>query len=139
LKTNPETKLTAVTKKDALFLYDLLKERESNVNISHKKMPTYAQHIKFIESKPYSKWYIIKFNNKKIGSAYLSKQNEIGIFIIKNMHSQKLGTSVLNILTKKNHRKRYLANINPKNKKSIGFFKKNGFKLVQHTFELEQD
>ena len=139
MKTNPETKLTAVTKKDALFLYDLLKERESNVNISHKKMPTYAQHIKFIESKPYSKWYIIKFNNKKIGSAYLSKQNEIGIFIIKNMHSQKLGTSVLNILTKKNHRKRYLANINPKNKKSIGFFKKNGFKLVQHTFELEQD
>ncbi len=139
MKINPQTKLTAVTKKDALFLYDLLKERESTVNISHKKMPTYAQHIKFIESKPYSKWYIIKFNNKKIGSAYLSKQNEIGIFIIKNMHSQKLGTSVLNILIKKNYRKRYLANINPKNKKSIGFFKKNGFKLVQHTFELEQD
>ena len=138
MKTNPETKLTAVTKKDALFLYDLLKERESNVNISHKKMPTYAQHIKFIESKPYSKWYIIKFNNKKIGSAYLSKQNEIGIFIIKNMHSQKLGTSVLNILTKKNHRKRYLANINPKNKKSIGFFKKNGFELLQYTFELKK-
>ena len=45
LKTNPEIKLTSVTKNDALFLYDLLKERESNVNISHKKMPTYAQHI----------------------------------------------------------------------------------------------
>ena len=43
-------------------------------------MPTYAQHIKFIESKPYSKWYIINFN-QKIGSAYLSKQNEVGIFI----------------------------------------------------------
>ena len=125
MKTNPQTKLTAVTKNDALFLYDLLKERESTVNISHKKMPTYAQHI--------------KFNNKKIGAVYLSKQNEVGIFIKKNMHSQKLGTSVLNILMKKNHRKRYLANINPKNKKSIGFFKKNGFKLVQHTFELEQD
>jgi RimJ/RimL family protein N-acetyltransferase len=139
LKTNPEIKLTAVTKNDALFLYNLLKERESNINISHKKMPTYAQHMKFIESKPYSKWYIIKLSNKKIGSAYLSKQNEIGIFIIKNMHQQKLGTSVLNILIKKNHRKRYLANINPKNKKSMGFFKKNGFKLVQYTFELERD
>tara|TARA_Y100000815_G_scaffold189112_1_gene172640 strand:- start:367 stop:786 length:420 start_codon:yes stop_codon:yes gene_type:complete len=138
LKTNPETKLTAVTKNDALFLYDLLKERESTVNISHKKMPTYAQHIKFIESKPYSKWYVIKFNNKKIGSVYLSKQNEVGIFIKKNMHSQKLGTSVLNILMKKNHRKRYLANINPKNKKSIGFFKKNGFELLQYTFELKK-
>ena len=139
LKTNPEIKLTSVTKNDALFLYNLLKERESNINISHKKMPTYAQHMKFIESKPYSKWYIIKLSNKKIGSAYLSKQNEIGIFIIKNMHQQKLGTSVLNILIKKNYRKRYLANINPKNKKSIGFFKKNGFKLVQYTFELERD
>ena len=139
LKTNPEIKLTSVTKNDSLFLYNLLKERESNINISHKKMPTYAQHMKFIESKPYSKWYIIKLSNKKIGSAYLSKQNEIGIFIIKNMHQQKLGTSVLNILIKKNHRKRYLANINPKNKKSMGFFKKNGFKLVQYTFELERD
>ena len=139
MKTNSQIKLTAVTKNDALFLYDLLKERKPNVNISHGKMPTYVQHIKFIESKPYSKWYIIKFGNKKIGSAYLSKQNEIGIFIIKNMRQQKLGTSVLNILIKKNHRKRYLANINPKNKKSMGFFKKNGFKLVQYTFELERD
>ena len=138
MKTNPQTKLTAVTKNDALFLYDLLKERESTVNISHKKMPTYAQHIKFIESKPYSKWYIIKFGNKKIGSVYLSKQNEIGIFIIKDMHSKKLGTSILKALIEKNHRKRYLANINPKNKKSIGFFKKNGFKLLQYTFELKQ-
>jgi RimJ/RimL family protein N-acetyltransferase len=126
-----------VSKNDAQFLYGLLKERESNVNISHKKMPTYVQHIKFIESRPYSKWYIIRLGNQKIGSAYLSKQNEIGIFITKKMHAKKLGTTALNILIKKNRRKRYLANINPKNKKSISFFKKNGFELIQHTFELE--
>ena len=139
MKINSEIKLTLVSKNDAKFLYGLLKERESDVNISHKKMPTYAQHIKFIESKPYSKWYIIRLGNQKIGSAYLSKQNEIGIFITKNMHAKKLGTTALNILIKKNRRKRYLANINPKNKKSMGFFKKNGFKLVQYTFELERD
>ena len=137
MKINSEIKLTLVSKNDAKFLYGLLKERESDVNISHKKMPTYAQHIKFIESKPYSKWYIIILGNQKIGSAYLSKQNEIGIFITKNMHAKKLGTTTLNILIKKNRRKRYLANINPKNKKSISFFKKNGFELIQHTFELE--
>jgi|TARA_B100001750_G_C15230556_1_gene457878 RimJ/RimL family protein N-acetyltransferase len=129
--------LALVRKSDATFLYDLLKERESNVNISHKKMPTYAQHIKFIESRPYSKWYVIILNNQKIGSAYLSKQNEIGIFITKNKQRKKLGTSVLDMIIKKNHRKRYLANVNPKNKKSISFFKKNGFELIQHTFELE--
>ena len=122
---------------DAPFLFDLLKERNSYVNISHKKMPTYDEHLKFIKSKPYSKWYVIIFDNQKIGSAYLSKQNEIGIFITKNKHGKKLGTSVLNMIIKKNHRKRYLANINPKNKKSISFFKKNGFELIQHTFELE--
>jgi RimJ/RimL family protein N-acetyltransferase len=137
LKINSEIKLTLVSKSDAKFLYDLLKGRESNVNISHKKMPTYAQHIKFIESKPYSKWYIIRLGNQKIGSAYLSKQDEIGIFITKNMHAKKIGTIALNILIKKNRRKRYLANINPKNKKSISFFKKNGFELIQHTFELD--
>ena len=137
MKINSEIKLTVVSKSDAQFLYDLLKGRESDVNISHKKMPTYAQHIKFIESKPYSKWYIIRLDNQKIGSAYLSKQDEIGIFIIKNMHAKKIGTTALNILIKKNRRKRYLANINPKNKKSVSFFKKNGFELIQHTFELE--
>ena len=137
MKINSEIKLTLVSKNDAQFLYGLLKEREYNVNISHKKMPTYVQHIKFIESRPYSKWYIIRLGNQKIGSAYLSKQNEIGIFITKNMHTKKLGTTALNILIKKNRRKRYLANINPKNKKSISFFKKNGFELIQHTFELE--
>ena len=137
MKINSEIKLTLVSKSDAKFLYDLLKGRESNVNISHKKMPTYAQHIKFIESKPYSKWYIIRLGNQKIGSAYLSKQDEIGIFITKNMHAKKIGTIALNILIKKNRRKRYLANINPKNKKSISFFKKNGFELIQHTFELD--
>ena len=137
MKINSEIKLTLVSKSDAQFLYGLLKERESNVNISHKKMPTYVQHIKFIESRPYSKWYIIRLGNQKIGSAYLSKQDEIGIFITKNMHAKKIGTIALNILIKKNRRKRYLANINPKNKKSISFFKKNGFELIQHTFELE--
>ena len=99
---NSNVNLKQVTKNDMLFLYELLKNKDPSTNISHKKMPTYAQHIKFIESKPYSKWYVIKFNNKKIGSVYLSKQNEVGIFIKKNMHSQKLGTSVLNILMKKN-------------------------------------
>ena len=137
MKISSQIKLTLVTKNDGLFLYNRLKERESIVNISHKKMPTYTQHMKFIESKPYSKWYIIKFGNKKIGTAYLTRQNEIGIHIIKDMRSKKLGTSVLKILMKKNRRKRYLANINPKNKKSISFFKKNGFELIQHTFELE--
>ena len=125
-----------VTKKDFEFLYELLKERNSSINISHQKMPTYNKHINFISSKPYSKWYIIYFERTKVGSIYISKQNEIGIFIMKKFLKKRIGSEALEIIIKSNPRKQFLANINPKNKKSIEFFKKNGFKILQHTYEL---
>ena len=58
--------LKSVTKIDCPFLYELLSERNPNANISHKKLPTYKQHVKFVMSKPYFKWYIIKNNSKSI-------------------------------------------------------------------------
>ena len=87
-------------------------------------------------SKPYSKWYIIQKDSQSIGSIYLSKQNEIGIFLIKNMQGRKIGQIALEMLMKKHPKHRYLANINPKNKKSIDFFIQNNFKLIQYTYEL---
>lgn len=106
------------------------------MNISHKKMPTYNQHVKFVMSQPYSKWYVIEQDGHCIGSIYLSKQNEIGIFLIKNMRRKKIGQMALEIIMKKHPRKRFLANINPKNKRSIKFFTQNNFKLIQYTYEL---
>ena len=129
--------LKQVIKTDYRFLYQILKEREMDTNISHKKMPTYNEHIDFVQSKPYSKWYIIYFGRRKVGSVYISKQNEIGIFIKKKFLKNGIGTKVLKIILEKNPKKRFLANINPKNKKSIKFFKKNGFKLLQKTYELQ--
>jgi RimJ/RimL family protein N-acetyltransferase len=127
--------LKSVTNSDTKFLFDLLKEREPRVNISHKKMPTYNEHIKFIKSKPYSKWYIILKSKQRVGSIYLSKNDEIGIFLSKKFQGKNVGNFALNELMKKNRRKRFLANVNPKNKKSTSFFKNNGFKLIQYTFE----
>ena len=134
-RTELQLSLKLVTNSDGKFLFDLLKERDSRANISHKKMPTYAEHIKFIKSKPYSKWYIIFKSKQKIGSIYLSKNDEIGIFVSKKFRGKNIGNYALSELNKKNPRKRFLANINPKNKKSISFFKNNGFKLIQYTFE----
>ena len=37
-------------KSDAGFLFELLLQRSSKENISHKKMSTYEEHIKFIIS-----------------------------------------------------------------------------------------
>ena len=134
-KTQSPISLKSVTNSDVKFLFDLLKERDPRVNISHRKMPTYSQHTKFIKSKPYSKWYIILKSKQKIGSIYLSKNDEIGIFLSKKFQGKNVGNFVLNELMKKNPRKRFLANVNPKNKKSISFFKNNNFKLIQYTFE----
>ncbi|MEM4249720.1 MAG: GNAT family N-acetyltransferase [Candidatus Nitrosotenuis sp.] len=128
--------LKNVNVSDHKFLYELLGERRPIENISHKKMPTYMEHVKFVNSKPYSKWYVIHYKNQKIGTIYLTKQNEIGIHIKKDYQRHGLGKYAMKLLIKKNPRNRYLANINPKNKKSIEFFTKQGFKLIQYTYEM---
>ena len=132
-----QIELATVRKSDIQFLYDLLLNRDSKANISHKKMPTFEQHVKFVSSKPYQKWYIITNNKIRMGSIYLSKQDEIGIFIEKKYQNKGIGKRAIIELMKKNPKKRFLANVSPKNKKSIEFFKKNGFNLIQHTYELE--
>ena len=132
-------KLKTVSKSDYRFLYNLLIERDTRANISHKKIPSYNQHVSFVSAKPYSKWYVILYGDNKAGSIYLTSQNEIGIFIKKSFQNKQIGNIVLHKLIQKNPKKRYLANVNPQNKKSIRFFKNNGFKLIQHTFELSKN
>ena len=90
-KTQSPISLKSVTNSDVKFLFDLLKERDPRVNISHRKMPTYSQHAKFIKSKSYSKWNIILKSKQKIGSIYLSKNDEIGIFLSKKFQGKNVG------------------------------------------------
>ena len=131
-------KLKTVSKSDYRFLYNLLMERDTRANISHKKMSTYNQHVSFVSAKPYPKWYVILYDTNKAGSIYLTSQNEIGIFIKKSFQNKQIGNIALHKLIQKNPKKRYLANVNPQNKKSMRFFKNNGFKLIQYTFELSK-
>ena len=86
MKKSANVTLSPISKSDIEFLYELLNERNPKSNISHKKMPTINQHTKFVISKPYSKWYIIIYKNKKIGNVYLTKMDEIGIFILKTIN-----------------------------------------------------
>ena len=136
LEINSSIKLKAVTKNDALFLYDLLKTRDFRANISHKKVPSYDEHVHFILSNPYTIWYIIEYEGKKIGSVYLSKQDEIGISLVDNLLYNKIGKSVIKSLIKNNPRKRYLANVSPQNKKLQDFFVNNGFTGLEYTYEM---
>ena len=138
-----EIVLKEVQKSDCSFLYELLSERKLYVNISHKKNPTYVKHVKFVMSKPYSKWYIIYYRKQKIGSIYLTKQDEVGIHFKEPVKStlqprKLLWLQVLKMMMKKNPRNRYLVNINPSNTRMKTFLKNSGFKLIQHTYEMSK-
>ena len=129
--------LKLVSKSDYRFLYDLLEERDSIVNISHKRMPTWEEHVKFVKSKPYSKWYVIYNNDEKIGSIYLSNQNEIGIHLLKKYENESIYLESIKKLMLLNLKIKFRVNVSPKNKNYIVLFKKLGFKMVQHTYELD--
>lgn len=130
-------KLKAITPFDTVFLFELLQKRELFENISHKTMPTFKKHEKFVRSKPYFKWYIIYENTKKIGSVYLTNQNEIGIHFLKLKDYEHFFLQSLKNIMKKHPRRRFLININPKNKKIKKILEKNSYNLIQFTYEIE--
>ena len=136
LEINSNIKLKPVTKNDALFLYELLKTKDPIANISHKKMPSYDEHVNFILSNPYAIWYIIEYEGEKIGFVYLSKHDEIGISLVDNSLYDKIGKSIIKLLIKNNPRKHYLAKVSPRNKKLQNFFVNNGFTGLEYTYEL---
>ena len=131
-------KLKTITKSDISFLFELLKNRTQFENISHKNIPTFKNHEKFVNSKPYFKWYIIYEDLTKIGSAYITNQNEIGIHFISIREQENFFLESLKNIMTKHPRKRFLININPKNKKLKQIIEKNNFKLIQQTYELEK-
>ena len=131
--------LKPVTVDDAEFLFDLLKQREGTVNISHKSLPDCEEHLQYVKKHDYQSWDIIWVENTRIGNIYLTKNDEIGIFIDKKLQFHGYGSKALEEFMKKNGKKRYLANINPTNYKSIQFFGKHGFTHIQNTYHKKID
>ena len=117
------------------LLYQLLQERVPDTNISHREMPTWDAHIHFIQSRPYKAWYVIQGDGNPVGSIYLSKMNEIGVFILIKHQGQGFGTQAIQMLMERHPEERFLANINPNNSRSIQFFKSLGFRHIQNTYE----
>ena len=136
VEMNSNVKLKQITKNDMLFLYELLKSKDPNANISHKKMPSYDEHVKFVMSKPYTNWYIIEYDKKNVGAIYLSKQDEIGISVNNDYEYDQIVKPALKLLMKLNQRKRYLANTSPKDVRSQEFLLKNGFTGLEYVYEM---
>ena len=128
-----DLKFRLINKSDLKFLFNHLKERDPRENISHKKMPTYDEHVKFVLSKPYSKWYIIFERNKKIGSVYLTKADELGLHLKKEYFRESLMKEILESLMKSEPNKRFVFNVSPRIKKFMKFLQKNGYVISQQT------
>lgn len=145
---NP-VKLRPVTPSDYPFLYELMKEKKPEQNISHKEMPTYEQHVAFNNSKPYGEDYIITITKSvmvpigigivatdtqvPVGRIYLTDRDEVGIHIKEEYASKGYGGEALELILRSAKRP-LLANIAPSNTASQAFFTKHGFSLVQHTY-----
>lgn len=121
------------------ILYQLLLERKENESISHNDMPSWGEHVGFIEKKPYKGWYVVYRDEIAVGSIYLTYKNEIGIAIFEKYRRLGLAKRAIVELMGLHREDYYLANINPANQKSIALFTgKFGFKHIQNTYRLDR-
>ena len=125
------------------LLYEFLRKRK--FNISHKNLPTYQNHINFVENNPYRKWFLISLNFEIIGSIYILYDNGIGIDIPKTNY--KIVGEILKIVFFKIKPLKAVAsirtnnfhiNVASKNNSMHKFIIDSGGVLKQHSFEFEQ-
>jgi len=121
------------------LLYELLSERTPAQSISHKEMPTFTQHEKFVEGRPYAVWYFITLDedtSSVLGHLYLTPDKEIGIAIFNSFQGQGIGSAALEELFRI-HKGPFYANISPANRDSMDFFEKHKFTHIQNTYLRE--
>jgi len=120
----------------ATYLYALLAEREPCQSISHQRMPTVDEHLAFVRSVPYSRWYLVEIEPDTIvGAVYVTKHDEIGIAIFKEHRKKGYARAAIDFIRAR-HEGRLLANINPANEPSIQLFTGLGAQLIQATYQL---
>jgi len=107
------------------------------VTIEQAKQNTRIDHVSYIGSRPYQIWYLIYDAEICVGQVYLSKNNELGVQIFKEFQNRGYGQMALNFMIETYKSINLLANINPKNEKSIKLFEKLGFKHIQNTYKRD--
>lgn len=140
------------------FLYELMKERAPEANISHQALPSFEQHRQFIHRRPYRCWYLIEVYlanadlpvrvPRWVGYVSATHFNEIGVGLQKQAQGHGIGPAAIRMLMKTHAPRpaepavrngRWLANIAPGNEHSRHVFEKLGFTLLQHTYELTEE
>lgn len=145
VRKDPLVELSSIYTGDAdqnnSCLYQLLAERQSYESISHSGMPTFNQHVDFIQRRPYKFWgFVVQGEGNVVGSVYLTFSNEIGIAIFNRYRRLGYGRAAIRKLIAMHPNESYfLANINPTNAKSILLFKDLGFGIIQETYKLDME
>lgn len=119
------------------ILYDLLKQRTSDQSISHRRMPSWAGHCAFVDSRPYQFWYLIEEDDKRLGAVYLTERlAEIGLWLFRSHDTAERRSEAINLLMQRHPRPRFVVNINPRNGDLIETYTALGFRHIQNTYEL---
>ena len=138
----------------AELLYQLLKERPAEANISHRELPIFEQHVNFLMGRPYQHWYMIESEIApvdsapawvRVGAIGATKLNEITIAILA-AHRRKGYARQAIIEFMATHEplnakpslriERWQANIAPGNEASKALFTGLNFKPTQITYQL---
>lgn len=136
------------TEEDRAALWAMMVQREEDpdINISHKGLPTYEQHIRFVTDPPFCHWRKIVVDDQTAGFVSANDRNEIGILLYRHYRGRRIGPEAVRqfmlevdpLPAKAGVRRGYwCANINPANERSIRMFEGLGFKLAQHTYVRE--
>jgi RimJ/RimL family protein N-acetyltransferase len=138
----------------ARILYQLLEERPDYANISHRRMPTWDEHMDHVSfnSTPFSfirkggkfllshrDWCLAVVDGVPVGAVYLSAMDELGPGILKAHQSKGYGEAACRAMMAKHGPRRYCWNVNPRNAASIALAEKLGFRTIQHTMALDAD
>src|SRR4029077_21209232 len=134
--------------------WQLLMERPPEANISHREMPTLEEHAKYVTTQPYRVWLVVESDvihgeeypfRELIGTIALTKQNEIGVGILKAHQRMgyardaiRLVMSLYPPLTGEIGVRPgcYVAHVAPLNWASHNLFNKLGAKIIQATYSF---
>lgn len=136
-----ELRAVRANKTDIDLLYDLLRQRQ--YGISHKQVPTYSQHEKFVNHNPYRAWFFIIVNKHAVGSIYLLDSNNIGINV-EPEYSVYIASAIEQLVVSypplpaiaSVRAARYMVNVAPDDQAQAGALKTMGASVIQHTYIL---
>jgi hypothetical protein len=139
---------------DQLFLYEIVKFRflkPDIVNIKYKHsacLPSFEEHVAYINSGKYKKIYRINFKDLTIGSIYIDKDNINGTFLLPSLLKKAVKTykddfkkeREQSAFTKTAHIKLFelhpdveyhYATANPKNTLSLDGMQNLGYEIIE--------